>query len=171
MTYRKATRNTLTKFFLSYIPFMSAKSASALLGSVFSACCLSISLSVGQPLPKDTATVDQLYSKAKSLWVSNVDSATVYLQQSNELAKKIGYQRGQAYAAYGFGVIEKLLYKRFQYYTRSIEMFESLHDKFGVGLNLVRIGAIYSQIGQTEKALQYYQQSLDVKKELNDFGG
>jgi len=148
---------------------MSAKPILACAGMVFLACCFSISK--GQPLAKDTSIADNLYQKSKEFWASNIDSARVYLRQSNELAKKIGYLRGEAYAAYGLGATEKVLYKQFQYYTRSMEIFENLHDKFGVGLNLVRIGSIYIQIGQPEKAMEYYQRSLTVKKAVNDFGG
>jgi len=143
----------------------------ACIGIVVSLHCLSVSKLPAQALSKDTAAVDQLYAKSKKLWTSNLDSAQIYLQQADERARKIGYRRGEAYAAYGFGAIEKIPYKQFQYFTRSAEIFENLHDQFGVGLNLVRIGAIYNQIGQSEKALQYYQRSLTVKKEINDFGG
>src|SRR5690242_9098097 len=97
-------------FILSYIPSISVKSKSAWLGMIISTCCFSITESVGQPLPKDTTTVDQLYLKSKKLWTSNTDSAQLYLRQSNALARKIGYLRGEAYATYGLGVIEKVLY-------------------------------------------------------------
>ena len=125
----------------------------------------------GQSVLNDTAFIDQLYSLSKKYWNTGSDSALYYLNQVEALSRKIDYKRGEAYALYGYGVIERVLYKRFQYFTQSLSIFETIHDKFGIGLNLIKIGDIYEQIGLREKALEYYKESLTVKKEVDDFGG
>ncbi len=125
----------------------------------------------GQSTLKDTVYIDQLYTLSKKYWNNRGDSALYYLHQVEALSGKIKYKRGEAYALYGYGVLEPVLYKRFQYFTQSLSIFETIHDKFGIGLNLIKIGGIYEQIGQQEKALEYYTESLTVKKEVDDFGG
>jgi tetratricopeptide (TPR) repeat protein len=121
--------------------------------------------------PADTATIDQLYMKSKTFWYSNIDSSIYYLKQVEELSKKIDYLRGIGYAFYGYGRHETVLYKRFQYLNRANELFKSAHEKSGTGNALLLIGNVYQQIGQGEKSLEYYKQSLVVKKEVSDFGG
>jgi two-component system, NtrC family, sensor kinase len=125
----------------------------------------------GQSVLKDTAQIDQLYNLSKKYWNTGHDSALYYLRQVEALSGRIKYKRGEAYALYGYGMLEPVLYKRFQYFTQSLALFETIHDKFGIGLNLIKIGSVYNQIGQKEKALEYYKQSLAVKMEIDDFGG
>lgn len=125
----------------------------------------------GQSVLPDTAYVDSLFAKSKLYLYKNSDSSIYYLKQVEELSRKINYKKGIANALYGYGLNEKLLYRQFQYFTQSFEIFESIHNAFGIGLNLVRIGTIYDQIGQKEKALEYFKQALAIKMKINDFGG
>lgn len=120
---------------------------------------------------KDTTAIDQLYAKSKTFWYSNHDSTLYYLKIVEELSKQSNYKRGIGYALYGYGRHEPVLYKRFQYFTQALEIFESVHDRFGVGITLVVLGDIYFQIGQNEKSLEYYKKALAVKKEIDDYGG
>ncbi len=124
-----------------------------------------------QSQQRDTTAIDQLYAKSKTFWYSNLDSTLYYLNRVEELSKKINYHRGIGYALYGYGRHERTLYKRFQYLTRALEIFENNHDKFGIGITLGLLGEIYFQIGQKEKSLEYYKKSLAVKKEIEDYGG
>jgi len=123
-----------------------------------------------QSVTADTAFIDHLYLKSKPFW-NKSDSAFYYLNQIEDLSRKINYQRGIAYALYGYGVNEHVMYKQFENFTKSLEIFEREHDQQGIGLNLVKIGYIYERIGQIEKALEYYKQALVVKKTVDDFGG
>lgn len=135
------------------------------------AFCFSSNPLYSQAVVQDTAFIDQLYTKSKKFWATDNDSSRYYLLQVEALSKAIKYTRGEAYALYGYGVIENVLYKQFEYFTQSLDIFEKLEDKHGIGLNLIRIGYIYELIGQSEKALEYYKQSLVVKKAVDDFGG
>ncbi len=128
-------------------------------------------LSEANAQQNDTLKIDSLYLKGKSLRGKNRDSSLFYIKQVEILSKKYNYKRGLAYALYEYGLQEKVLYNQFNYFTQSLELFESVHDKFGTSLNLIRIGSIYHQIGQSEKALDYSKKALLVKKEINDFGG
>ncbi len=132
---------------------------------------LSSTFCIGQSISKDTTNIDRLYNLSKKYWNKRDDSARYYLDQINTLSEKTGYKRGQAYALYRYGVLEPVLYKQFQYFTQSLSIFESIGDKFGIGLNLIKIGTIYKEIGQEEKALDYFKASLAVKQEINDYGG
>lgn len=142
-----------------------------LMSALVAAFCFFSNLVNAQTELPDTLYADQLFAKAKALLYKDRDSSIYYLKQVEDVSKKINYQRGIANALYGYGITEEVLYKRFQYFTRSLQIFEANHDAFGVGLNLVRIGNIYEQIGQKEKALQYYKQALEIKMKINDFGG
>jgi tetratricopeptide (TPR) repeat protein len=120
---------------------------------------------------KDTTIIDKLYTKGKSFRYTNRDSALFYLKQVEKLSKDLNYKRGSGYALYEYGLHEWILSNKFKYFTQALELFESAHDKFGVGIALVKVGGIYVQIGQDEKALMYFKKALVVKKEINDFGG
>jgi tetratricopeptide (TPR) repeat protein len=133
-------------------------------------CFYSMLLSA-QSIGSDTAFIDDLYKKSRNYWQKKDDSAHYYLKQVEDLSRKVNYKRGIANALYGYGINEPVLYKQFQYFTQSLEISESIHDQFGIGINLIKIGRIYDQIGQQEKALEYYRQSLSVKKKIDDFGG
>ncbi len=133
--------------------------------------CSAHYFSYAQSIQIDTAYIDNLYNHARNIRLTKADSAAYYMRQVDSLSQKTGYRRGEAYAAYGFGLIEEVLYKKFQYYTQSLHLFENLNDQFGIGLNLVHIGNIYSGIGQKEKAMDYYRQALEVKKKIDDYGG
>ncbi len=132
---------------------------------------ISSTFSFGQSISTDTVSIDRLYNLSKKFWNKQDDSARYYLDQVKTLSEKTGYKRGQAYALYGYGVVEPVLYKQFQNFTQSLSIFESIGDKFGIGLNLIKIGIIYKEIGQEEKALDYFKASLAVKQEINDYGG
>ncbi len=119
----------------------------------------------------DTLLVNQLYQQSRRYWTVKPDSAMALLTRSEELAKKAGYAKGVAYALYGEGVNTQNLYEQFRLFTRSLEIFERIHDRFGEGLNLVKIGEVYRDIGQPDKAFEYYLRALKVKKELDDNGG
>ena len=134
----------------------------------FFVCC---NLAMAEVQQKDTTVIDQLYAKSKTFWYSNHDSALYYLNRVEESSKQINYLRGTGYALYGYGWHERVLFKRFQYFSQALEIFESIHDRLGTGITLGMLGNIYFQIGQTEKSLEYYKKALTVKKEINDYGG
>jgi tetratricopeptide (TPR) repeat protein len=135
---------------------------------------LSVLILIGSNLfaqKTDTTAVDQLYNKSKSFWYSSTDSAIYYLNQSLSISEEIKYTRGKAYALYGLGNVDRALFKQFQFLTQSLALFEDMHDDFGIGLNLVKIGFVYERLGEKAKAFDYYQRALEVKKKVNDTGG
>jgi tetratricopeptide (TPR) repeat protein len=138
---------------------------------LLAAFCFFCTFATAQSVSRDTAFIDELYAKSRNYWRKKDDSSYYYLKQVEDLSRKINYKRGIANALYGYGINEPVLYKQFQYFTQSLEIFESIHDQFGIGINLVKIGSIYRQIGHQEKALEYYRRSLSVKNQIDDFGG
>ena len=119
----------------------------------------------------DSVEIHQLYEKSRKYWRKNLDSAYYLLHQVENKSKQVGYKRGEAYALYAMGFNEEKLFKEFQFCTQAYSIFESLHDQFGMGLTLLRIGTVYNRIGQNEKALEYFLRALEVKKKLDDYGG
>ena len=120
---------------------------------------------------RDTLAIDRLYNQSRKYWYSDRDSAFYYLKKVESSAEKIKYQRGVAYAYYGYAILENVMYRKFQYYVNALGIFEATGDKFGIGITLLKIGDIYAQIGQPEKSLEYYKSALTVKREINDIGG
>lgn len=119
----------------------------------------------------DTLVIDNLYAKSKTFWYTNRDSSIFYLNQVDKLSKDIDYVRGSGYASYGLGWHESILFKRFQHFTKALELFEQTNDNLGKAIALTRIGEIYFALGEEEKFREYTLKSLKIQKQVNDFGG
>ncbi|MBW8060807.1 MAG: tetratricopeptide repeat protein, partial [Solirubrobacterales bacterium] len=73
--------------------------------------------------------------------------------------------------------------KSLEYYLQSLEIRKEINDKQGIASSLNNIGVIYYNQGNPDKvypverdslfnkALEYYLQSLEIRKEINDKQG
>lgn len=119
----------------------------------------------------DSVVANELYQNSRRYWATSKDSALLFLKRAEDLSRRIGYSKGEAYAIYGEGMNTSVLYEKFSLFTRSLEIFERNNDRFGQGLNLIKIGDVYNDIGQPEKALEYFIRALKVKQAIGDNGG
>jgi CHAT domain-containing protein/tetratricopeptide (TPR) repeat protein len=56
-------------------------------------------------------------------------------------------------------------------WQESIALWKSLDDKYGQALSQYSIGAVYSALGEKQKALEYYNQALPLERSIGDNAG
>jgi class 3 adenylate cyclase/tetratricopeptide (TPR) repeat protein len=120
----------------------------------------------------DTSLVKTL--NALSVEVLNNDdipSSLVFSKQANELADKLGFKRGKAYAQKNIGLAEYYqgnFESVLEYWTNSLESFESIQDTLGIANMVNNLGAVYYSQSGYAKATEYYLRSLRISEELKD---
>ena len=56
-----------------------------------------------------------------------------------------------------------------KYYEESIKSFAKLDDKSEQASLINNVGTLYHQIGEIDKALQYYKDALALEREIGNF--
>lgn len=127
-----------------------------------------------EKMPEDTVKVNQLNDFVWKIKMSNFEDALIYGQESCNLAAKLNYEKGIAYATKNLGAVYYYAsdYENaHKYYTISLEAFEKLNDKNGIAIALRNVGNVYSQIADWKQALDYYFKSLSIREEIGDKKG
>ena len=130
-------------------------------------------------LKKNVATAKKDSNLVKTLNVLSIEvlnngdipQSLIFSKQAIELATKIGYKKGLAYAQKNIGLAEYYQNNYFdvlENWTKSLETFESIPDSLGVANISNNLGAVFYSQGSHEKALEYYFQSLRISEKLND---
>ncbi|MBN2016909.1 MAG: tetratricopeptide repeat protein [Candidatus Cloacimonetes bacterium] len=102
---------------------------------------------------------------------SDFDEGIIYANEALSLAREIDYEIGEYRAKMilgslnsrkgNFDFAENLLLEALQY-------FETTENDSLISTNFTNLGMLYRNIGNPEKALEYYQKSLQIKQELDD---
>lgn len=119
----------------------------------------------------DTGKVNLLNKLGNKLRSSDPDKASVYLQQSYLLSKKLGFIKGTANSLFNTAVIKKNQgnYKTaLDLYFESMLSFQDVNDSNGIALNLNGIGLVYMYRAIYDSALLCMQQSLNIRQALGD---
>lgn len=119
----------------------------------------------------DTVKVNNLLFLSTKFYRTSTSDATRYASQAKELAERINYQKGVAYALKSMGMAyyvvddyaEVLLY-----WQQSLNTFEEIGDKLGYANMLNNLGAVNFNGGDDAKAIDYYLRSLKVSEEIGD---
>jgi tetratricopeptide (TPR) repeat protein len=61
--------------------------------------------------------------------------------------------------------------KALEYYNKSLNIQEAIHDNLGLAQSLINIGSIYESFGDITKTLEYYHKSLKVREDIHDESG
>ncbi len=120
---------------------------------------------------RDTADVNALLEKSKSLIGSDSAKAIALAMQAKELAGEIDYPKGEAYALKNIGMVYYMKGKyaeTLDFWNQSLQLFESLEDDIGISNMSNNIGAIYLNQGADAKALEYMLRSLQLAEKIGD---
>jgi adenylate cyclase len=120
---------------------------------------------------KDTATVNALLDKSKSLIGSDSAKSRELAMEAKKIAGEINYPKGEAYALKNVGMLYYLKGKYVEtldYWNQSLKIFEDAKDDIGVSNMLNNIGAIYFTQGADAKALEYTLRSLQIAERIGD---
>jgi len=99
---------------------------------------------------QDSVRVNVLNQLSKQLLSSNADKSFAYAQQSQELAIKIKYKPGLAYAYkyLGIGYFNTGSYlEALKNYELSLETFKAIDDKRGIANMYMNVGNVYYNKG------------------------
>ena len=116
----------------------------------------------------DSLKVNALISLAISNSQSTSDKGLEFADSARNLAFKIGFKSGQAYAYKWLAIINM---NKGNYYealinsNKSLVIFQELGDKTGSSNILNNLGVFYSDKGEDSKAVEYYLQALDYAQQ------
>ena len=120
---------------------------------------------------EDTIRVNNLILASTNHFNTDPQKAIRYGSQANQLAKKINFRKGSAYALKNIGIayyIQGNYVQTLNYWQQSLNIFKSIGDKLGEANILSNLGAVYFNQGDYVKALDYHLQSLKVSEKLGN---
>lgn len=120
---------------------------------------------------EDTIRVKLLIDICDSLYRSKPEETLKYGNQALDLARKLNYLKGEAYALKYLGMayyIHAEYEPSAHYFQDALEIFEKVKDKKGAANMLSNLGVILSNTGNDAKALELYLRALDISEEIND---
>ena len=119
----------------------------------------------------DTNKVNILLSLSKNSLSMVPETSLMYANDAHKLAAELKFTRGRALALKSIGMVYYIQSKypeTLDYWTQSLNAFDSSGDKAGVANMLSNIGAVYSNQTEDNKALEYYFKALPYAEQLND---
>ncbi len=121
---------------------------------------------------QDTAMVNTLNNLSIAILQNeDISESLLYSRRANELARKLKYDRGIAYAEKNMGLAEYYQGNNLEvmdHWTRSLEIFETIRDTIGIATLVNNLGAVYYSQGSHTRALEYYLRSLNLSEKTKD---
>jgi len=119
---------------------------------------------------EDTSKVNALNAIFKYVRDS-AELASNYSLQARDLAQKLNYKKGLAYALKNLGLVQydqSHYVETLDYWNQSLTILQSIGDELGMANVLNNIGAFYADQGDDEKALESCLRSLQLSEKLNN---
>ncbi len=116
-------------------------------------------------------TIDRLNEEAYDNRYNNTALTEKIASDALQLARKIHYQEGEAWALRNLGIAKAIQGKgdeAIQHFEEALKIFEQLDNFKGLGLSLSNLGTVHQQMGHIEKAAQYLTHSLRYLELLPD---
>lgn len=121
--------------------------------------------------PEDSNKVNAIIELASVYYMSAPSEAIRIGTEARDLAERINYKPGLAYAyksiGMGYYFLGDYINALFNW-QKSMETFREIDDKLGVANMLNNLGAVYFNQGDDQPAINYYLESLKVSEELGD---
>ena len=120
---------------------------------------------------QDTTKVNILIALSSNYYRILPSEAIRYGEQALNLAERINFPGGQAYALKSIGMghyFQGNFIDASVTWQLSMGIFQSMNDKLGVANMLNNLGAVHFNQGDDTKAIEYYLESLKVSEELDD---
>jgi class 3 adenylate cyclase len=120
---------------------------------------------------EDSTKVKTLLALAGKYHISDSSAAIQYASQARDLAQRIGYKTGLAYAYKSIGLTyyyNTVPFEAVLNWELSLATFTETHDLQGQSNMLNNLGATYFYQGDDAKALDYWLRSLRVAEEIKD---
>jgi class 3 adenylate cyclase len=119
----------------------------------------------------DTLKVNALNALSKKYFGSDPSYAIIVAMRAKDLAGKINFPRGLAYAFKHIGIgyyYQSRNIEALDNWNQSLALFDSLHDLEGMVNIQGNLGTVYFDQGNDEKSLEYYLMALKTSEQLED---
>lgn len=119
---------------------------------------------------KDTARVNLLNKIAFDLYTSQIDKTKEYATESYNLAKELGYSKGEAESLWlqGITYINRDHEKALGFFEDALAIAQREGLKKEVGKYTHAIGTVFGQTGKDSIAVVYYIKAIDIAKQTNN---
>lgn len=120
---------------------------------------------------QDTATVNHLLEKSKSLFGEDPVKAIDVSREAQHLAAKLHFQKGEAIALKNIGIgyyYQQKYDMALNYWHQSLAIFRRMNDDVGISNLLNNISAVYKDRGDDVKALDFCLQALKLAEKTKD---
>ena len=107
----------------------------------------------------DTNKVNKLLQLGKDYMSSAPNEAISYSMQARDLAQKLRFNAGKAFALKNIGMVyynQTKYVETIEYWKQSYLLFDSIGDRVNEALLLSNLGSVYMNQGDDAKALEYY---------------
>lgn len=121
--------------------------------------------------PPDTHRVFLLVDIAWDINETNTDEAERLLQEAIRLARQLKFNKGEAFALNGLGVVEEIRGNYAQsvaYYKRALEIRRHIGDLREIGSSLNNLGISYEFQGRFDSALVFHRENFSIQEKLRD---
>jgi two-component system NtrC family sensor kinase len=119
----------------------------------------------------DSLKVKALISLTMANAQSSPGKALEYASNARDIATKIDFKSGEAYAYKWLGIVYNYkgnYYEALVNSNKSLNMFEALGDKIGTSNMFNNLGSLYENNDEHSKAVEYYIRSLDFARQSNN---
>ena len=123
------------------------------------------------PTKADTTLVNDLLQQSTEQRNNDSYKSLGLALQAKELAEKIDFKKGAAYASKNIGLaylVQAKYIEALQNYDQSLKIFEEIKFDEGIANLLGNIGVIYYYQGDMVKALDYYLKSLKIAEKTGN---
>jgi len=119
----------------------------------------------------DSTKVNTLLEIASQLYGSQPNTSIVYSRKAIDLATKINFKKGLAYAHKNMGLgyyMQGEFSDVLIHWEKSLAIFEEINDESGISNLLSNLGAVYQTKGDDPKALNYFIRSAKIAEKIQD---
>jgi class 3 adenylate cyclase len=125
----------------------------------------------GPEATSDTAAVNKLIRESKDQFSKDPNKAIEIAHQAKDLADKIDFKQGAAYALKNVGIgyyVQAKYVETMDYWGQSLKIFEEINDEAGIANLLGNIGTVYANRGDDARSLEYSLRALKLGEKLKD---
>ena len=119
----------------------------------------------------DSTKVNTLLDIASQLFRTQPDSTIIYSKKAIDLATKINFKKGMAYAHKNMGLgyyMKGEFSDVLIHWEMSLVLFEEINDQNGISNLLSNLGAVYQTKGDDPKALGYFIRAAKIAEKIQD---
>lgn len=118
----------------------------------------------------DTAKVNLLNKLAVALYRTDVQKAKFYVGQSQQMALKLNYHKGQAAALYALGLIATQTDSKIalDYFEQALRIAEKANDKNDICNYLMAIGNVSKELGDVKTSDKAFDRALKISSTLDN---